>query len=404
MPESPTLMTRLRARVAGEVATDTISAYRAAGASVYGLLVEAEQERTSLDTDDYWTVQEAKQSYFLASWNAFVLQSIADAFVDADFAFDPGTVGFLPPVTAEQATRFYAEVEHWLVRAHQARADPSYRLDLHVPAELPEWVEVEPCPMAHLHAMLTAARKLREHAQIAVADLRNRTPEARRPELAKIESLLAAAETTADYADQLHTELHGGGRASQGLHERIERSIQDAVEKAFLVGQLAAMPELEHKVPPRDDVRGRRLPGPGEPGFDPWCLTDPRTRAQWQRDPQAKAAVDSLWRHDPDPARTLELQAAIDAALANGAIDYATDARGRRLGNYFCCPWAPVYVAKRPAQIGGTRLRPLQQFTFDVSAEEILEGGDFKRELLLASFSTTDEIDYCDPEAAGRDG
>lgn len=399
LPDEPTLMTRMRAKLAGEIATDTLDAYRAAGTSAYGLLVEAEQERAALETDDYWTVPEAKQTFFLASWNAFVLQSIADAFIEADFAFDPGTAGFVPPITAEQAMRFYAEVEHWLVRAGQARTDDRYRLDLHVPAELPEWVEVEPCPMAHLHAMLTAERALREHAEIAVGDLRRRAPEKRRSALAKIESLLAAVQTTADYADQLHTQLHGAKSASKGLHERIERSIKDALEKAFLVGQLAAMPQLEESAPAGDRTPARRLPGPGERGFDPWCLTDPQTRPRWQRDRQAQAAIDALWKNDPDPTRTLELKAAIDAALASGDVDYATDARGRRLGNYYCCPWSAVYVAKRPVKIGGKRLRPLQQFTLDVSAEEVTEGGDFKRELLLASFSPTDEIDYCDPNA-----
>ena len=403
MPDQPTLMTRLRARLAGEVSTDTIEAYRAAGASAYGLLVEAEQERSALEVDDYWSVPAAQQTFFLATWNAFVLQTLADAFIEADSAFDPGTAGFVPPVTARQAVDLYGDVEQWLVRARQAQADPEYQLDLYVPAELPEWVEVEPCPMAHLHAMITAARKLREHARIAVADLQGRAPETRRADVARIESLLAAVETKSDYADQLHAQLHRGESASQDLHERIEESIKDALEKGFLVGQLAAMPQIEQYVSGSVPAPKRRLPGPGERGFDPWCLTDRRSRSSWQRDPQAARAVDNLWRYDPDPRRTLELQGAIDAALDSGQIDYATDTSGRRLGNYFCCPWSAVYVAKRPLEIGGKRLRPLQQFTFDVSAEEIFAGGEFKRELLLADFSPTDEIDYCDPSAGGHD-
>lgn len=399
MSEQPTMMTRMRARLAGEISTDSLAAYRAAGASAYGLLVEAEQERAALEETDYWQVPEAKQTFFLASWNTFALQSIGDAFIEADFEYDPSTVGFVPPVTAEQATRFYADVEPWLVRARQAQADPAYRLDLHAPAELPEWVDVEPCPMAHLHAMLAAVRKLREHAEIAVADLRARAPEQHREEVAKVASILVSVQTTGDYAADLHSQLHGGKAASQALHERIERSSKEALEQAFLVGQLAAMPEVAKRAAPAGSGVARRLPGPGEPGFDPWCLTDPRTRPQWKRDPQAAGAVDALWRHDPDPERTLRTHAEIEAALESGAVAYATDARGRRLGHFYCCPWSAVYVAKRPVTIGGKRLRPRQQFTFDVSAEEIFEGGKFKRELLLANFSPTDEIDYCDPTA-----
>lgn len=59
-------------------------------------------------------------------------------------------------------------------------------------------------------------------------------------------------------------------------------------------------------------------------------------------------------------------------------------------------------MARRPVRVGGRRLRPLQQFCLDVSAEEIPEGGDFKRGLVLGTFSPTDEIDYCDPASGGH--
>lgn len=402
MSEAPTLMTRLRAKLAGEVATDIIAAYRAAGASAYDLLVEAEQTRAALAEDDYWQVPDATQLFFLCAWNAFALQTLGEAFVEADFEYDRGTVGFLPPVTAEQAANFYAEVEHWLVRARQAQSDRSYRIDLHLPAELPDWVDVEPCPMPHLHAMLSACRELREHAAVAVMDLKKRAPAARARDVEMIDSLLAAVNTATDYADQLHSRLHRSSTASQELHERIEASIKDALERAFLVGQLAAMPTLESTVVARAASAPKRLPAPDESGFDPWCLTDPNTRQRWQRDRQARQAIESLWSYDSDPSRTLEIQAEINAALEAGDIEYATDAYGKRLGNYYCCPWSAVYVAKRPTKIGGKRLRALQQFTFDVSAEEVLDGGEFKRELLLGSFSATGDVDYCEPGSGER--
>lgn len=403
MSEQPTLMTRLRAKLAGEIADDTLGAYRAAGASAHDLLVEAEERRAGLTTDDYWAVPPGEQAFFLCTWNAFALQTLGEAFVTADFEHDAGTAGFLPPVTAEQALAFFAEVEQWLVRARQAEVSPAFQLDLYVPAELPEWTEVEPCPMAHLHAMLSGCRSLTDHAEIALADLKQRAPSAREKDVAAIESLLVAARVAAEYAEQLHSELHRGSAASESLHERIESSIKDALARAYLVGQLAAMPGLEREVRASAGTTGHRLAGPGEPGFDPWCLTDPRSRDRWQSDPQARAAVTSLWSYDPDPTRTLAIQAEIDAAVAAGTVDYAADAQGQPLGNYYCCPWSAVYTARRPVTIDGKRLRAQQQFTFDVSAEEIVEGGPFKRELLLANFSPTDEIDYCDPNAGGHD-
>ena len=58
---------------------------------------------------------------------------------------------------------------------------------------------------------------------------------------------------------------------------------------------------------------------------------------------------------------------------------------------------------KRPVTIGGKRLRSLQQFTYDVSAEEMLSGGAFKREILIGVFQSTDKVDYCDPQSGGHD-
>lgn len=388
MSEAP-FLTRLRARVAGEVPAGVLDAYRAAGADTYDLFVSAERRRSAGGG--------VVGVFFVCTWNAFVLQTLGDAFVEADYEADPSTVGFVPPVTAEQALAFYEQVEHWLVRARQAERDSQFELDVHVPAELPPWVAVEPCPEPHLHAMLTAGNKVVEHAQIALNDL-ERSGSADAPLLERLRGELTAATTTADYARQLHTQFHQG-RGGQELHERIERSIKEAIERAFELGQLAAMPELAGRSRDAATTRPGRLPRPGERGFDPWCLTDPDARDRWQQDPQARRAIDTLWRLDPGPDRTLEIQAEIDAALEAGAIAYATDRSGRRLGNYYCCPWGAIYEAKRPVRIAGKRLRALQQFTFDVSAEEIAEGAPFKRDLLLGSFQPTNEIDYCDPTA-----
>lgn len=124
--------------------------------------------------------------------------------------------------------------------------------------------------------------------------------------------------------------------------------------------------------------------------------------SSWKRDRAAVAAITSLWEYDPDPAATLAIQAEINAALARGDIEYARDRDGQLKGNYFCCPWSAVYRVINPLAIGGTWLRRNQEFTFDVSAEEMGEGGEFKREILKGNFSPTDRVDYCDPESGGH--
>jgi hypothetical protein len=174
-----------------------------------------------------------------------------------------------------------------------------------------------------------------------------------------------------------------------------------AVTSWLHIGQLAAMPALiaDYRAatgPARVDPD--TLPGGGR--FDPWCLTDPGTLRQWQADAKAQRAIQALWAVDPDPAATLTIQAQIQTALDGGAISRVT---GMRQGSYYyCCPWSPIYQVRRPITIGGRRLATPQQFTFDVSGEEMAEGGAFVRRILPGPFQPTSEVDYCDPTSEGH--
>lgn len=104
------------------MSAETLDAYRRAGLGVY-LLAGAEAERSALAGTSAGDVRDATRCFLLCTWNAFALQTLGDAFVDADYEADPRTVGFVPPPLA-------------------------------LPAELPACVEVEPCPSEHLQAML----------------------------------------------------------------------------------------------------------------------------------------------------------------------------------------------------------------------------------------------------------
>jgi hypothetical protein len=68
-----------------------------------------------------WTARPHQASQLLCAWNAFALQNPGDQLVEADYAAGPRTVGYLPPVTAEQAAAFFGEVEHWPARARTGR-------------------------------------------------------------------------------------------------------------------------------------------------------------------------------------------------------------------------------------------------------------------------------------------
>src|SRR6185437_7687340 len=107
-------------------------------AAAYQDMLDAEQLRVSLASsgDSLWTARPHQASQLLCAWNAFALQTLGDQ----------------PPVTAEQAAAFLGEVEHWSAQARKAASDETYDVtaEIAVPAPLPEWVKVEPCPRAHL--------------------------------------------------------------------------------------------------------------------------------------------------------------------------------------------------------------------------------------------------------------
>ena len=399
--KKPPVWGRVIAVLRGEIPADALEAYYCGGTTVFALLEQGQEGREARRAAGVtpWTSPPSVQATLLCAWNAMVLQTLGDRYLEADYEDSPGTIGYVPRVTATQALACYGQVEGWLGRAAQAQLDEAYRLDLALPAELPAWGETEPCPRPHLAAMLAAVRTIREQATTALAVLDDEaTLSAQQAGVQRLRALYADAATTADYAEALW-----GPTVPQAVHERVEGHLKAALEGFYRFGQFLAMPQLldqpaPHPIPAALAASSVRAASP-----DPWLLTDAPTRDAWRRDRKAQQAIRALWASDPAPQRTRAIQAAIDAAFARGDIAYAIGRGGQRLGHYFCCPWSSVYVVNRPVTIDGIRLRTLQQFTFDVSAEDLLRGGTFKRGLLMGPFETTARIDYCDPEEGGHD-
>jgi hypothetical protein len=392
-PLHPGISTRVRAALRGERNAADLEALRAAGAGVYEELGRAEQDRARLAVEglDLWTAPDGVSGHLVATWNAFVLQSMGARLLDADYAADTGTIGFVPPAVFDQVWSWFCAAAGWLSQARQAASNPDYDLagTLRIPAALPAWVEVEDRPLAHLQAMLTALPAIREHAELALFDLdRNCRTDRQRRAANTLQQIAAEAGTAADYAQAL-----SGTPTGQRLHQLIEGHLRRAVNLWFHLGQLAAMPKLIGQYsakagPARIDPREL----PGGASFDPWRLTDPGTRAQWRADPRARKAIAALWEADPEPALTLSIHAEIQAALDAGSI-VPVLARGN--GSYFYrCPWSAVYLVRRPVKINGRRLSVPQQFIFDVSGEKVAEGGSFVRRILLGPFINTTDVDY----------
>jgi hypothetical protein len=242
--------------------------------------------------------------------------------------------------------------------------------------------------------MLAAARAMRERAEAALADLAKASPPEGEEEAAsRLRGMAAEADSVTSYGESLYSP-----GATAEVHERVENSLRRGIAAYYRLGQLLAMPALlarpEIIAAP---VTGSPLPLPGQPGFDPWYLTSAGSRPRWQADPAARRAIDTLWKYDPDPAATLAVQSQVDAAAAAGSVAPLKTASGKG-SYYYCCPWGTIYQVLRPVTIAGRALGTMQNFTFDVSAEEMGEGGEFTRRLLVGPFHSTTKIDYCDPE------
>lgn len=398
MAANPTVWGRMYAWLQDEVPATMLEAYRRASLPVFEVMDLAEARRLECATEGLnpWTVPPATRAELLCAWNAFVLQTLGNDILDADYDASPATVGFVPPATARQVMAFYGQVEEWLNRARQAHASPDYRLDVEVPAPLPLWTIPHPSPREHLAGVLRAMRAVGDHAAAAVAFLPDEAPDVdeHRAQLNRIRQIYASAESKARYALDLHGT--GGGRE---VHERVEPYARDAIELFYTLGQLVADPWLAaDPAPPALPVPAAvsapaPKPGvlPGQPGFDPWCLTDPQAAAQLRGNRNARRAVKKMWRLDPDPARTLAVHAEIQAAFDRGQITFAFTGT-ERVGYFHCCPWGPVYVASHAVTLGGTALRSMQRFVYDVGA--LNEVDAFRRRVLVGNFQETGALHY----------
>jgi hypothetical protein len=325
MGSLPSPWQRLVAYLRGEVSAAALEAYRRASLPVYELMDEVERRRLQYAVAgmDAWTVPPAVRAETVCAWNAFVLQSLGDAIVDADYRESPATAGFVPRETAEQVLRFYGGVEGWLNLAHQARANPAFRLKVRVPAPLPAWA-LASSPRSHLHGLLAALRSLESHASAAVERLSTPGPEQRawKGQLAVILQAHASAVTSARYAE----ELCGAGLVDE-VRVRAEPHVRRAIEQLFHVGQLAADPHRAEidalpreasappsakgapSAPPAPRRRGvSARPAPPPPTWPPAVakMHAPKEPAEWEPPTAEEIAARAAVEADPGAPETLE--------------------------------------------------------------------------------------------------
>lgn len=381
---STSLVGRLVARLHGEVAAHALESYQRAGLQVYELADRLEAARSDLLLGGD---QSSTRLALLCGWNALALQTIGDHLLRADYAAEPRTVGFVPPPLAAEALGMYGPVAGWLSRAQQALHNEHYELDVTTPVSLPPWAALaaDVPSGAYLAGLVAARRRLAVHAdqwfvgtasldddddELAASDRHHRAA-------GVIRQVRAEADAAAEYADGL------GAAADDdpAVAAEVEAQVKLALDRLFVYGQLVADPTLALAPLPKPAVRARpgepaRLRLPDDPGFDPWCLTDPRRAARLRLQPAARLAIRDLWARDPDPARTLALKADIDAALVRNRAGYG-------VGHFHTCPWSAIYVAKQPLRIGRATLHPLQEFTLEI---EVAGRRRFRRSIEVGPF------------------
>lgn len=374
------LWTRVLAGLHGEVPAEYVEALRRVGTPVHDLIERANVllQRPGILP---WDAERSSQLVSALAWNAYVLQTLGEALMDADYGAKPETAGYLPPPTVDQVAALLHQVGDWLSRAQQASSNPHYRPDVLLPAELPDWREADLSRPIHVAGMMNALAIIGRRADSAVWRLDERSmPADRHWTLGLVRQRQAAAESAAQRAERLWT---GPGRAS--VAGQVGKHAKKALDDYYLLGQMLAMPDLADFFQLRQaggarPSRVRMLALPTEQGFDPWCLTDPLARPSLRQDPAAERQILDLWRADPSPRATLVIQAQIEIANDHGDIARAS------FHHYDRCPWGAIYRVMRPVVIGGRPLRQLQEFTYEVSAEGLARGGEFRREIQIGPF------------------
>lgn len=400
--QRPGVWARIKAFARGEQDAETLYAYKRAGAPVHDLLDAAERRRFEFAATGVSPFAMSRQVglELVCIWNAFALQTLGDKMLEADEVADPDSVGFVPPVTFEQVQGYYVDVQRWLAHATRAAHDPAFELpDGSLPAKLPDWSPVEPCPRPHLDAIIAALKAMELHAEAAMNALEKSTPAGDSEKLNRLRGLFAEAVTQGRYVVSLYTP-----GASQNLHEQIEERAKKATEDIYLVGQYLSYPDLLLAQPkkPASGQPGRfsgysETPLPGQPGFDKWVMTDPNSLAALKKDREVSRVLDDMWALDPDPRASVGMWEDIKAAERRGDVKFARHPSGDLVGYYFCAPYAAIYEAVRPVMIWDTPVPKGQRFTIECAPEGTRIGYPFKREVVLGNFRPS-QIDYCNPD------
>ena len=320
------LRDRLEASVRGEVSTVDLSAIASANQDAYDLLDELPPQGCAS----------------LAAWCAFVLQTHADNLLGSG-----SSEGHCVEPAYDEARILIQLAAAWLERANSALSSAEYRLDVVIPQPYPR-----PYGAHHIDE-LRAMRKTLE----AVEARAGTAIEAQRgePVYERLQPTLGIMRAALDAALVLARRHTPEPSVELGLVQ----TLHAALDRGYQAGQLLAMPELLAKSrvePPVRDSSPASLAvlRPGDPAFDPWCLTDPIERRRLASIATSVAKLDDFWAKHPEVEQLLALESEILTAIQAGTVDYMPSEAAGSLNQFTSkCPWPPALWAKSGISIGG---------------------------------------------------
>jgi hypothetical protein len=301
---------RLRSFVRGEVSSAELDSRRRAGAQAYSLAEHAE----STEGDDRGT-----RLLRLCAWNAYALQTIADTLLDVHARDEPGTAGYVRRSTLGYVSGCLDRVPTWLRAARIVENDPT--AELAIPGVLPRWSFGEPTTRTELHALRSAYDALEPRIESELKALAERQ-DADDDTVRRLKRVFAQMTSAAEYAQALDDP--GCDAAERG---EVRWRLLDALDTAFLLGQLVAVPTLTTIVP----VDRESVDSAAKPAAPTWLEID----SGWPVLDSAGSIVGYVERAcgdtstgelegldvDPGPGHTtLRVTPAQVAALADGEV------------------------------------------------------------------------------------
>lgn len=363
---------RLRAAIKGEVSAADVEALLRGSGQLEDLRQQIEQRR-AVDEVAHpgrpWETHAEMGTALAYFWVAQGFIAIARVLKEVDDESDPGTRGYMPPISHDQALALLRQAPDFLALTAAALANPSYEGDRTLPVSLHPRIEARGrCPAQHLKGMLRGAQYLDRYAQVEVESYCGTVAQGDAPPeiLAasrRLQGELARAQSHLRTAEQTVSPILNGERVSQQAHEDAENSLWESLQTYVWLGQIVAIPAL------LDQPRGvgHQPPPPGSvprtiDRENQWYLTSDQARgelgatgrAAWAENEFDEFWGNKRWRLSADEARYLSEVGALQAAGAISSESYLAE-----------CPFNPIWTAQRDVVVMGKRLRRGQQFAYN---------------------------------------